>query len=306
MVTSYSYDGANAVQEVIGGTNTANSLSGGIDEVFQRTDSAGARSFLSDTLGSTLALTDSTGTAQTSYTYEPFGNTTASGAATTNSFTYTGRELDAGNLYYYRARYYNPQLQRFISEDPIEFSSGDANLYVYTGESPVNLIDPSGNSNSAIHIAETYLAARDARLGIMQSVGLALDSALVDIWSQGTTANETNIHAMAGTVPNGYQTPERALEGTAYIVDNNGLNAYSIHAIEDSYSSSHDYQRDTSSWTWLWPSHVLGDAAYHPEARNEVAQYIRDRLTGHHRDPRCYLKPLWSDAVAGRKSGGCS
>lgn len=90
--TTFLYDGANAVQEVIGGTNTANSLSGGIDEVFQRTDSVGARSLLSDALGSTLALTDSTGTAQTSYTFEPFGNTSASGSATTNSFAYTGRE----------------------------------------------------------------------------------------------------------------------------------------------------------------------------------------------------------------------
>jgi RHS repeat-associated protein len=129
--TTFLYDGANAVQEVIGGTNIANSLSGGVDEVFQRTDSAGARSFLTDALGSTLALTDSTGTAQTSYTFEPFGNTSASGSATMNSFAYTGRELDASNLYYYRARYYNPQLQRFISEDPLGFSGGDVNLYAY-------------------------------------------------------------------------------------------------------------------------------------------------------------------------------
>ena len=77
--TTLLYDGANAVQEVIGGTNTANSLSGGIDEVFQRTDSAGARSFLTDPLGSTLALADSTGTLQTQYTFGPFGNATSSG-----------------------------------------------------------------------------------------------------------------------------------------------------------------------------------------------------------------------------------
>ncbi len=129
--TTFLYDGANPVQEVIGGTNTANSLSGGIDEVFQRTDSAGARSFLTDALGTTLALTDSNGAAQTSYTFEPFGNTSTSGSGTTNSFAYTGRELHAGNLYYYRARYYSPTLQRFISEDPIGFSEGDTNLYAY-------------------------------------------------------------------------------------------------------------------------------------------------------------------------------
>src|SRR5881296_3935777 len=121
-------------------------LSGGIDEVFQRTDSAGARSFLTDALGSTLALTDSTGTAQTSYTFEPIGNTSVTGAATTNSFVYTGRELDLGNLYFYRARYYNPSLQRFISEDPLGFSGGDTNLYGYVFESPANLVDPFGLS----------------------------------------------------------------------------------------------------------------------------------------------------------------
>ncbi len=135
---------------MIGGTNTANSLSGGVDEVFQRTDSAGARSFLSDALGSTLALTDSTGTAQTSYTFEPFGNTSASGSATTNSFAYTSRELDAGNLYFYRARYYNPTLQRFIAEDPEDFAGG-INLYSYVGASATNATDPSGMWSTDAH-----------------------------------------------------------------------------------------------------------------------------------------------------------
>jgi RHS repeat-associated protein len=142
--TGFLYDGANAVQELSGTTVTANSLSGGIDEVFQRTDSAGARSFLTDALGSTTALVDSTGTVQTSYTFEPFGNTATTGSATTNSFAYTGRELDAGNLYYYRARYYSPTIERFISEDPIGFNGGDAHLYAYVGGSPTNFRDSAG------------------------------------------------------------------------------------------------------------------------------------------------------------------
>ncbi len=135
-MTQYLYDGANPVQELSGTTASANLLTGGLDEYFQRTDAAaGARTFLTDALGSTLALADSTGTLQTQYTFEPFGNTSVTGAATTNSFAYTGRELDATGLYFYRARYYNPQLQRFISEDPIGFS-GDINLYAYAGNSP--------------------------------------------------------------------------------------------------------------------------------------------------------------------------
>src|SRR5207245_3992815 len=95
-------------------------LSGGVDQYFQRTDWAGPRACLTDALGSTLALTDSPGTVQTSYTFEPFGNTITTGTATTNSFAYTGRELDSTGLYFYRARYYSPALQRFISEDRSE------------------------------------------------------------------------------------------------------------------------------------------------------------------------------------------
>jgi RHS repeat-associated protein len=141
--TQYLYDGVNPVQEISGTTASANLLTGGVDEYFQRTDSAGARNFLTDALGSTLALADSSGTIQTQYTFEPFGNTTATGAATTNSFEYTGRELDASGLYYYRARYYNPQLQRFISEDPAGFYSG-VNFYTYALDLPTYWIDPTG------------------------------------------------------------------------------------------------------------------------------------------------------------------
>jgi RHS repeat-associated protein len=141
--TGFFYDGANAVQELSGSTPTANLLGGGIDEVFQRTDSAGARSFLTDALGSTLALTDSTGTTQTSYTFEPFGNTTSTGSASTNSFAYTGRELDATGLYYYRARYYDQTNGRFLSEDPMRFGAG-INFFRYVKNNAASLADPYG------------------------------------------------------------------------------------------------------------------------------------------------------------------
>jgi RHS repeat-associated protein len=144
--TSFLYDGANPVQENIGGASTANSLMGGIDEVFQRTDSAGARSFLTDALGSSLALADATGTLQTTYSFDAFGNTTLAGSSTTNSFAYTGRELDASGLYFYRARYYNPQLQRFISEDPLGYAGNSVNFYEYANSNPVNFRDPFGLS----------------------------------------------------------------------------------------------------------------------------------------------------------------
>ena len=83
---------------------------------------------------------------QGQYTYEPFGKTTVTGVVSTNAFKYTGREDDGTGLYYYRARYYHPGLQRFISEDPIGFNGGDVNLYGYVGNDPLNLIDPLGQA----------------------------------------------------------------------------------------------------------------------------------------------------------------
>jgi RHS repeat-associated protein len=60
-------------------------------------------------------------------------------------FGYTGRELDkeTGD-YYYRSRYYDSTVGRFISEDRIGFDGGDSNLYRYVFNSPTNYTDPTG------------------------------------------------------------------------------------------------------------------------------------------------------------------
>jgi len=144
-VTNYVYDGLNPVQEKSGATVTANLLTGlGIDEFFTRTDGVGVRSLLPDALGSTVAMGDGTGTLQTQYTYEPFGLASQTGSASTSSYKYTGREDDGTGLMYYRARYYQPRLQRFISEDPIGFRGRQMNLYGYVRNAPTIYIDPYG------------------------------------------------------------------------------------------------------------------------------------------------------------------
>ncbi len=147
VTTAFLYDGLNPVQDLSGGSPSANLLTGlGIDEYLTRTDATGARSFLTDALGSTLALADSGGTIQTEYTYEPFGAFTTSGTGTSSSFAFTRREADGTGLLYYRARYYSGSTQRFISEDPIGFAGHDLNLHAYVGNSPTRFSDPTGTS----------------------------------------------------------------------------------------------------------------------------------------------------------------
>ncbi len=124
-----------------------------IDEPFIRQTSLGNEHYHGDALGSSLALSTTQGNAGTTYTYEPFGKTTVTGTSL-NPFQFTGREhegpavggVDGTGLYYYRARYYQPRLQRFLSEDPIGFLGGDVNLYGYVGQNPVLWTDPSGQN----------------------------------------------------------------------------------------------------------------------------------------------------------------
>jgi RHS repeat-associated protein len=142
--TAFLYDDVTPVQEQSNGTVTANILAGlRIDEYFVRSDASGTRTLLADALGSIVTLLDQGGTVQTAYTYEPFGSTTAAGEANANAFQYTGRENDQTGLFYYRSRYYKPQFQRFVSEDPIGFAGGDTNLYGYIFNNPINLTIPS-------------------------------------------------------------------------------------------------------------------------------------------------------------------
>lgn len=143
---SFLFDGANAVQELSGSTPTANLIGGGIDEIFARADSSGSFTPLKDALGSTIGLVDASGNVATTYGYDPFGGTTVSGATNSNPFQYTGRENESNGLYYYRARYYSPQLHRFISEDPLGFAGSGANFYAYAGNNPANFTDPTGLS----------------------------------------------------------------------------------------------------------------------------------------------------------------
>ena len=101
-----------------------------------------------DGLGSVSALTDSAGGAPALYSYEPYGETSASGSApnTHNPWRYTSAYLDSTGFYKMGMRYYRPELMRWTQQDLLEqpTDAPQAMRYGYVGGNPVNATDPSG------------------------------------------------------------------------------------------------------------------------------------------------------------------
>jgi RHS repeat-associated protein len=159
--TNYLYDGSfkkgrNVISEETKGWSVIDEISSsgnvlaqytqgqGIDEPLAEFRSGTISYFEGDGVGSVTSLSNSGQILANTYAYDSFGKVTASTGTLTNPFQYTGREFDQETgTYYYRARYYDQNVGRFASEDPIR-SRGGINFYAYAGNSPVNFVDPLG------------------------------------------------------------------------------------------------------------------------------------------------------------------
>lgn len=97
-------------------------------------------------------MIDSTGKLWNRYRYSPWGALEDSLEQVPNVLKFAGREYDAEtNLYYNRARYYDPQLGRFLSEDPIGQNGGN-NQFAYAGDNPIGLTDPTGTTECGVGV----------------------------------------------------------------------------------------------------------------------------------------------------------
>ncbi len=117
--TGFLYDGAQAIAELRGGSiDTVYHTGVAIDEVLARYGSSGNKTLLTDALMSVIAQTNDAQNADNFYAYSPYGEVATLGPDGGNSLQYTGRENDQTGLYYYRARYYDPVLKRFVLTCP--------------------------------------------------------------------------------------------------------------------------------------------------------------------------------------------
>ncbi len=123
--------------------------------------------------GSITALSDEQGNLVERFEYDAFGNITQHEKTeeTRNPFAYTGREFDRADLYYYRARYYDPTQRRFISSDPIELLSGDFNFYRYVGNDPINRRDPFGYKGNSSTFKPSALSGQSFLQNISPAIG---------------------------------------------------------------------------------------------------------------------------------------
>jgi RHS repeat-associated protein len=136
---AFAYDGEDILRYTRPGSVWIYVHGPGIDEPLARENEAGAwRFFHADGLGSLVQVTNASGVVTESFGYDAFGRLLT---GTPSGYAFTGREWDGEiGLYYYRARYYDPKIGRFISEDP----SRTLAEYSYVDSNPTTFIDPSG------------------------------------------------------------------------------------------------------------------------------------------------------------------
>ncbi|MGF1486956.1 MAG: RHS repeat-associated core domain-containing protein [Prochloraceae cyanobacterium] len=180
----------------------------GVDQVLAQESNNNVLWSLEDHLGSIRTIIDPTGTVLNQITYDSFGQIVNQTDPNLDfRFSYTGREFDSETqLYYNRARYYNPAIGRFISIDPIGFEAGDVNLYRYVNNSPTNFTDPSGKFIFGFfgRVIGSFFGNGDVGAAIGGAIDLFLfgeASFNVDLVGGERSGSASNTFATANTAP---------------------------------------------------------------------------------------------------------
>jgi len=148
--TFYLYDGLNPVTERTPATFKWNDyvFGPGVDEVLAVVEQESSTRYMAvDGLGSVVLRNDTNGNVIDSVQYTPWGGVQSGTVG--SLFGYTGRETSDSGRWYYRARFYEPGIGRFLAEDPLRSTDSATNPYRYATNNPVTWTDPLGLSPCA-------------------------------------------------------------------------------------------------------------------------------------------------------------
>jgi RHS repeat-associated protein len=142
IATRYTYDG-DAILREVRGTSTLKYVHGRrIDEPLAVDNGTALVYFHADALGSVAKATNESGAVTLTRQFDAWGNLQA--GIDDPGYAFTGREWDPETrLYFYRARYYDPEVGAFLSEDPLRYDSR-TELYRYVKGNPAKYVDPYG------------------------------------------------------------------------------------------------------------------------------------------------------------------
>ena len=237
-----------------------------------------------DQVGSLRVVSDASGNVVKRIDYDSFGsimNDTNPSFSVPFGFAGGLYDPDTG-IVRFGFRDYDPEVGRWTAKDPIGFAGGDADLYGYVANNPVNWVDPSGLLAAPWHFGLSLLAGLKSDMGIRGSLSFAWNSMAVDFaaGSQGFDAAVTAQHAMAGVLPDGTrQSPQEAINAANKFIQSNkncGDLAKAVHAAQDLATPRHAGQPWTGfGWNWNTVSHILGDLFPSPST---IGQAYRNTL----------------------------
>ncbi len=229
IATKWLYDGEDIAQQTVGATIALFVHGPGIDEPLSQSTTVATEYLHADGLSSITRHTTLTGAVAQTITYDVWGNIQSGAPA---PYGFTGREGDASaQMHYYRARWYDSSIGRFLSEDPVS-SIARPSLYPYVMDNPAGFVDPSGKIPDAVVL---YPFACQIAMGTYAS---AADPDKSD-WKNGNEGNRS-VHCWLACQTNRFcyllmvpQAPEAAQEG-----------------YESYRGSTGDYEDDNTAARW--------------------------------------------------------
>ena len=237
-VRRYSYDQLSVITEADVANATVSKYDYGLDQLVGLDNTVEGRSFFHlDILRSTVSLSDAAGSTRQSIFYDAWGNERDRVGTSANKFTFTGHEKDEETgLIYAKARFYDPDVGRFLSQDGFLGDAGSPpslHRYTYVMQNPFRFMDPTGNQASCV--TEECDRSDLFQAGISDTAALAFGSIVGTAQFAGNTALGLvagGIHLVRGAFGN-----EESIQKGEEFLDN--AQVFLAHPVQNTIRNYH-------------------------------------------------------------------